>query len=597
MAEPVAPLVGMVTPRGVRIPADPLLAKLGGRQKYTRFLAALTVTESPQPGRPKVYARARRTAYAHDRSGAAPVLYVPRAKLLTLRRVAEEIRADPGPAPPRALPPAARLPAEPLYEYQEAAVDYVCAAWDAPDAHAVYMQMGTGMGKSRFGMAAAARAGGPVFVVVPTKQIRFQWLDEFAEVFPGLKSAPYDNPPKGSRKVPPGPADFDVVVGIVNTVRAKAPGFFAGYATVILDEAHEYHSPKNMAVLWLVQEVPKVLGLSATPDDRVDGLDRVVYHFLGPPVCAERDVPNFDIADVNFRGRVREVEYAGDPAFCETAVTAAGTVSAIETIGNLIRDPARLHLVAAEVERLFRLHETDPPPALALLGLGPRPPEAATEKLRAGEARTHGIFVFAEHREYLPALREALLERFAPEDIDIPEIDVPEDAPEIDIPEIAIPEPVPGIAPAAADYVPVVLRGGATPEDIGQAHRARIVLTTYGYSRRGVSLVDMTAIVLATPRRNGMRQILGRVTRRGSDESIVRLAVDIKDIRTALKGQSSDRRRIYKEKEYPIFRVRADFTDFAEAGREASPTAEEEPVWEPDGGDEAQHLLADLGDL
>jgi len=109
-----------------------------------------------------------------------------------------------------------------------------------------------------------------------------------------------------------------------------------------------------------------------------------------------------------------------------------------------------------------------------------------------------------------------------------------------------------------------------------------VVLTTYGYSRRGVSLVEMTSIVLASPRRRGMRQILGRITRRGSDESILRIVVDVKDVRTALKGQSTDRRVVYKEKAYPIYRVRVDHEDFPPGARTAAAaTAAEELVWEP----------------
>lgn len=571
---PASAPAGRATPQGVQIPLAELVAHLGGAKGYARLLGALTVTERPQPGRPKASARARRFAYYAE----GAFLYVPRTKAAALlgRRVLSRLEPGGG-APPRPVPPPLWAAAQPFYAYQEAAADFVCApAGPFAAAGAAYVQMGTGMGKTRFGLAVAARAAGPVFVAVPTEAIRLQWLDEFAAVFPRLRCGAYANPPKGSRRAPAGPETHDAVVGIFNTVRAKPGGFLAGYATVILDEAHELHSPKNLRVLWLALEAPRVLGISATPFDRADGLDRVVAHFLGPPVVAERDIPDFDVADVCFRGRVREVEYAGDPAFCETAVSAAGTVSAIETVGNLVRDPARLRLVAAEVERLFRLHEA---PGAAALGLGPRPAAAAAEGFPEGGARAHGVFVFAEHREYLPALRAALLERLAPGDVEAPELDA-DGAPGPPGP------PNPGLPPNSSTSsagIPVVLRGGATRAQLGDAHRARVVLTTYGFSRRGISLVDMTAIVLASPRRNGMRQILGRVTRRGSDESILRLVVDIKDVRTALKSQSTERRKVYKEKGYPIYRVRAGFEEFAAGAPAAPPTEAEALVWSPDG--------------
>ncbi len=116
---------------------------------------------------------------------------------------------------------------------------------------------------------------------------------------------------------------------------------------------------------------------------------------------------------------------------------------------------------------------------------------------------------------------------------------------------------------------------------MAQARASPIVLTTYGYSRRGISLGGMTAIVMATPRRNGMRQILGRITRRGSDQTIVRQVVDIKDMETPLRSQSSDRRRVYKEKRYPIFRTRVRYTQYLEEPAAARTDSQEVPVWTP----------------
>lgn len=522
---------GDFTPFGLRVKIKDFRLILGNHKNFRRFLSTLTVTEKPQPGRPKTYARARRTAYSIN----GEYLYMPRIKAQFLEKYIQ-IQNHQFKSNYREIQPQNWEPAQKFYDYQLAASDYVCSEdnnlLSDNGIGIAYVQMGTGMGKSRFGMAVAARRKGPVFVIVPTKAIRMQWIEEFQIVFPMLRCASYDNPPKKSKKVTPDPENYDVVVGIINTIRSKDHGFFYGYSTVIIDEAHELHSPSNIKILWLIQEVPNVLGISATPDDRIDGLDKIVYHFLGKPIWAKEDIKNFDVTDVNFRGRVREIEYKGNPDYCETAISAAGTVSAIETIKNIIHDPARLRLVAAEVERLFYLHESE---QKYEYGLGPRPAKDSSDKFPEGEVRTHGIFVFAEHREYLPALRDALLERFNPEDIDVPEC--------------------------------VVLRGGATHGELNKAHNSRIVLTTYGYSRRGVSLVEMTSIILATPRRNGLRQILGRITRRGSDESIIRIVVDIKDVLTALKSQNTNRRKVYKEKKYPIYKVSCNHKDFEGEGK------------------------------
>ena len=569
MAAPPSLVYAEVGRRGLEIPLDLFRTRVGGEAPLRKILGALSVTEKVHPGRPRGMAPTTRRAYIIERAppgGGPALLIVPRAKGAPLLRartraglpfldgVRAGVRAGAPLPEPRRLAEERCAAAEPLYEYQEAAVNYLCdgpfggaAAALGGDAAAAlggvaaatlggdaYLQMDTGLGKTRVGLAVIARRREPALIVVPTDAIAHQWVDECLELYPDMQVAVYHNPPKGSRRPPPSPLTHDVILIIVNTFRGKTPDFMEGFGTVILDEAHEFHSVHNCRALWLSQ-TRAVLGLSATPAERPDGLDRYVPLHLGA-VILPAAIPGFDARAVNFRGEVRVLEYAGHPDYCETTVTPAGTMSAILTIGAVVKDRARLRLVAAEVERLYRLHETAGPAELLRLGLGPRPAAAATRAHPGGEVRRHGVFVFAEHREYLPALRAALLERLPPADVAAPELD-----------KVSI------------------LRGGVSRSAVGDARRARahIVLTTYGFSRRGISLPDMTCIVEATPRRNGLRQILGRILRRGSDESILRQVVDIVDTRTGLRGQAADRRKVYVDKQYPITRESVSWEDYA----------------------------------
>lgn len=550
MAAPPSLVYAEVGRRGLEIPLDLFRTRVGGEAPLRKILGALSVTEKVHPGRPRGMAPTTRRAYIIERAppgGGPALLIVPRAKgapLLRARTRAglpflDGVRAGAPLPEPRRLAEERCAAAEPLYEYQEAAVNYLCDGPFGGDAAAAlggdaYLQMDTGLGKTRVGLAVIARRREPALIVVPTDAIAHQWVDECQELYPDMQVAVYHNPPKGSRRPPPSPLTHDVILIIVNTFRGKTPDFMEGFGTVILDEAHEFHSVHNCRALWLSQ-TRAVLGLSATPAERPDGLDRYVPLHLGA-VILPAAIPGFDARAVNFRGEVRVLEYAGHPDYCETTVTPAGTMSAILTIGAVVKDRARLRLVAAEVERLYRLHETAGPAELLRLGLGPRPAAAATRTHPGGEVRRHGVFVFAEHREYLPALRAALLERLPPADVAAPELD-----------KVSI------------------LRGGVSRSAVGDARRARahIVLTTYGFSRRGISLPDMTCIVEATPRRNGMRQILGRILRRGSDESILRQVVDIVDTRTGLRGQAADRRKVYVDKQYPITRESVSWEDYA----------------------------------
>lgn len=541
-------LVGRVGRRGLSIHFAALRDRLGGQAEMKKILGALTVVERPHPGKPRHMRRTTRPAFSIVREADGEHLIIPRVKgRLFLEtnnragvRLLDRLAEDRPLPPPRRLDPSHCEIEEPLYAYQEAAVDYLCGpagpfggASIAAHRGSAYLQMDPGLGKSRVGCVLVARRGEPALIVVPTVAIGEQWVDEFAEVLPEMNVGIYHNTPKGSRKVPPGPKTHDVVIIIVNTFRGKKPEFMEGYGTTILDEAHEYYSVHNSRALWLAQ-TRAVLGLSATPNERPDGLDRYVHYHLGPVIYPET-IPGFDAGDVNFRGAVTIVEYAGHPTYCETATTPSGTMSAILTIGNVIEDPHRMRLVAAETHGLLHLHETAPPDELASLGLGPRPESAATPKHPAGEIRRHGVFVFAEHREYLPALRAQLRETLGDE---------------LYTPEL---EGRPGRGAQATKQVSI-LRGGVSRSAVREARTAgaHVVLTTYGFSRRGISLPDMTAIVHATPRRNGARQILGRITRRGSDESILRQVVDIVDTRTGLRGQLTDRKKIYSAKGYPV---------------------------------------------
>ena len=99
-----------------------------------------------------------------------------------------------------------------------------------------------------------------------------------------------------------------------------------------------------------------------------------------------------------------------------------------------------------------------------------------------------------------------------------------------------------------------LIMGGTTADDmvIVKGKKNHIVLTTYGFGRRGISLVDMTALIMCSPRRNGLNQILGRVMRRGSDQSIVREIYDIVDMRSMLRYQFKEREKLYIARNYPI---------------------------------------------
>lgn len=481
---------GIINYYGLYIPYDKFLNRCGGRTNANKILKLLTVKEK-SISKPKGTPLLTKRAYIIQKN----VIIFPRikAQLFIDRNLIDSIKIEYINEPRTIQTHDITIP---LYVYQEDIVNYLItnnfSKQSINNRNATcYLQMDTGLGKSRIGCALINTLHYSALIVVPTIAIGYQWIDEIKELYPEMITGFYHNSDKHMITSD----NCDITIIVVNTFCKKDIEFIKGYGIIIFDEAHEYFSPCNSKILWLAQ-TNVVLGLSATPLERPDEMDKYVVMHLGKPIYA-KDIT--DISSVKFTGSVKCVNYYGISKYTEHVLTGKGTISSILTIGNLIKDPNRILLVIKEIKRLYN--------------------------------EGHSIFVFAEHRDYLDILKTHLIG--LPVICDVDECDTS------------------------------IFRGGIHKSDIQNAKklsrvRAHIILTTYGYSRRGISLTEMTAIVLATPRRNGLRQILGRILRRGSDESIVRKIVDIVDARCCLKSQYFDRKKIYIEKGYPIEMVRVD---------------------------------------
>lgn len=481
---------GTIDCQGLSISYNDFIIKSGGKINANKILKSLTIVEKPNFGKPKGSALIIKHAYIikkgiitfprikksiflkHNIINSIDIEYVNESRLINLHEITM-----------------------PLYEYQEGIIDYLFNNQFSKESvlsgnGICYLQMDTGLGKSRIGCALVNKIQHPTLVVVPTIAIGHQWIDEFNELYPNMSVGFYHN----TDKIKIIPDIYDVTIIVINTLNKKDINFINGYGFIIFDEAHEYYTTCNGKVLWLAQ-TKYVLGLSATPLERPDELDKYVLLHLGHPIYAKDIV---DIGSVKFTCKVKCINYYGCHKYSETILTNKGTTSSILTIGNLIQDPFRIELIIKEIKRLYN--------------------------------DGHGIFVFAEHRNFLDVLKIHLLEFNVSIEDDI----------EVNKEDTSI------------------FRGGIHKSEIERAknlskiNKSHIVLTTYGYSRRGISLTDMTSIIMTTPRRNGLKQIIGRILRRGSDESIIRNIVDIVDIRCNLRNQYFDRKKIYMERNYPI---------------------------------------------
>jgi superfamily II DNA or RNA helicase len=278
--------------------------------------------------------------------------------------------------------------------------------------------------------------------------------------------------------------------------------YFSPFGFIVFDEAHEYSSKTRRAIYQRCQST-YMLGLSATPDDRIDGLDAVNSWSIGPVLDAEK-LPNYTMDDIPFKGEVSMIKYIGPPEYTEIIVNEAlGVVSCPKMITQLSQDPYRIHMI---VKNIIALSD-----------------------------KKQNIFVFADRRAYLEQIRG-----------------------ELELYEIVF-----SMMTTDREATEVMrLVGGASSDDMKKAESsAQVILTTFQFMGTGKSIPKMDAIILTTPRRRKSRQYIGRIFRLGSNYDIVRKIIDIVDWSTPLKSQWYQRKQYYDEKKFPITEKKIKYTD------------------------------------
>ncbi len=389
----------------------------------------------------------------------------------------------------------------PLYDYQKHIVNRVISHLNTSP-HRSFLKLGTGYGKTRIGLCVMYTYIQPNknkgLFIVPTVHIAKQIVDEH-NLISDYKICIYNNKKDIS--------EYDIVVSVINTARSKDIEFYKQFIIVICDEVHEYTSDCNKEVLWLSTNNQYVLGLSATPDTGKDLLPFIVGH-IGHPISCD------DIPKQKYKVNVNIIKYKCENEYSIPVLNDNGIVNTMSTIVHILSDKTRISLCVSEIELLYNMHKN-----IKL---------AESHNLidKTGKLiHKHHIFAFAETRDFLIVIRDELKK--------------------INILDVSVETEDDGVS---------VLRGGITDKDLSEAVNSRIILTTYGYSRRGVSYNNYTALIMMSPRRAeySVNQILGRICRIGGPKDVVRCVIDIHDAGTALRSQINNRLKVYNENEYNI---------------------------------------------
>lgn len=359
------------------------------------------------------------------------------------------------------------------------------------------LKLAAGQGKTYIALYLISQIKQKTLVVCHNKSILHQWKKIITVMYPNIIIGYY----YGGCKT-----DGDIVLAVINSLTrktftntiSKKPKvektmgpleYFSQFGFMIFDECHEYCGPKTSNTFKIMQ-ARYMLGLSATPDIRVDKFDRLTHNYIGPILDAEL-IPGYNKNNKVFLGNVKKISYYGPPEHTETVISVLGMTSVPETLNNILNDDKRLIIICNEIIKVFK--------------------------------KNHNIFVFADRKKYLDKIHARLIVQGAMSDI------------------------------VTDDKTMTKITGGASEEKINLAElHAKIILTTYQFMGTGKSIPKMDAIILVTPRKTKSEQYIKRIFRLSGDNSITRQIIDIVDMNTALRSQWSHRKRYYKKQGFPI---------------------------------------------
>jgi superfamily II DNA or RNA helicase len=400
-------------------------------------------------------------------------------------------------------------------------VDHIIAGMkSAPSFYGATIKLLAGCGKTYAAMDIIGRLRMKTLIVVPNTYLLDQWVVLLREYFPAAKIGTL----YGKQK-----EDGDIIVGIINTlaeldsfdVKTKKPWPNIGktlrhmntsstikvdtlmkrVGLTIMDESQMYCSKEFRKVFKRIHS-RYTIGLSATPDIRDDKLDAVHQLWLGPIIDAET-LPGFNKTQDVFVSTAKMIEYHAEEAYCKFNIRQeTGMIDYASVVESIVNDPHRNRLIIDQI--------------LELMGKGLY------------------TFVFSDRRSHLEHLYNLLEQQCARA----------EQSAHLELPE---------------SDMKVILYGGSSEDTIDKAKTlGTVIFTTYPYAAVGVSITKLNALVMATPRRSNMKQIINRVFRLGSDASVRRIIIDICDAKLPIKGQKRERIKAYQERGCDIVKTRVD---------------------------------------
>jgi len=363
------------------------------------------------------------------------------------------------------------------------------------------LDLEAGQGKSYLAAYLISVINKKTAIILHTTSLLEQWKKVLISCFPNASIGYY----YGKKKVL-----GDIMLMIIDStvandnfvfknVTLSASDYFNMFDFIIYDECHIYANNSGSKAFRIAQS-RYVLGLSATPDENINGYDKIVWWGLGPVLKADT-LPGYQTTNNLFTADVHRIMYYGPDTHTKLIKNDfTNKTDVMATITMLCDDKYRNDMI---IENIYKCY-----------------------------ANNLFTYVFADRREYLELLRTMFIKYLEEKNI--------------------------------SDNITDIIRivGGSSNAELENAEtKSRVIFTTYQFSGTGRSIIKMNALIMATPRKSKMKQYIKRIFRLGSDTSIKRQIYDIVDMKVSLKNQWNERKKFYKDNNFDIIEHKVKYTD------------------------------------
>lgn len=497
-----------VTPTSIYIPTHELKKGLG--KKYEIFKDKLKLTHKPEVGPSITY----NVAPIH-RVNDVFCTRLPRSSLKPLSKIFPiDVRL------PKLIPASVEFIGE-LTECQQLVVNHMMDNVYTPTnidngLASTYLDMKAGYGKSYVLGGIIGRLKVKTLVVVGNTGLARQMMNDLKDCL-NCTIGMYDGETikrDGTIKQVKKSSNFDVTIAIINTAIA-IPDVSSKYSFIAIDEAQDYCTGTFGKIFDA--ESPIRLSMSATPDEKPSC-------FIGiksaGPILNACDIEGFTYDDVKFDIDVDVIEYHGNPEYTDHILSSIGKMDTRAMHNQLLEDDFRTNLIVDKILNIYNQKIIVPMMDDDVVVTDDDTGEPIMEEV------VHCIYVFAEELEHLRKIHKKLSDN------------------------------VNVWAPELEESIGMFTGGITETQNSHIRQNSRILLTTYGYASKGISMAKMTSLVFLTSRKAKMKQIVARILRRSGDKRIRRRIVDIIDMSTGLKKQFNHRLEAYKYYNANILRSR-----------------------------------------